>query len=840
MSENGVREVLSQLVPAESKSRDESNDKSDSEELEDEFGGSDGESLETKSIILLENEDTRVKHESCVSMWKYNVFREIGESEIVKTIRRYDSSGHRHYQNLFSGNWTWEQADLIAQVGKCNGAMFTPVILGSDKTTVSIATGQNDYYPLYISLGNVHNNVRRAHRNAVALLAFLAIPKCEKEYKDDADYRRFRRQLFHSSLATILRSLRPAMTTPEIARCPDGHFRRIIYGLAPYIADYPEQALVACIVQKWCPICIDHRTKLGGKDPPSGFRSRQHTEELLWGGFSAKALWDDYGIVSDAIPFTNDFPRADIHELIAGDLLHQMIKGTFKDHLVTWVGEYITLSNSDTPGRADEVMSEIDRRIAAVPTFPGLRHFYQGRDFKQWTGDDSKGLMKVYLPALVGLIPDEMVQAIASFLEFCYLARRDYHTEATLADMEKHLQDYLHCRDIFIRTGVRPEGFDALPREHALKHYVSLIRKFGSLNGLCTSITESKHIKAIKEPWRRTSHFEELGQMLLINQHLDKLAAARADFAARGMLDGSLLQYVLGELERSRFRTDSHDITDSSSGMADEDDDDDSSEEDNDHDWVPGQAEAIDAEVCTSEDNGDARPVEGPHVVASVTLARTPEPLVDRAYPHTLDQIGEVVEIPNLADLVVDYLSTQDWSSLPNATSSSSLIPSLDEIQHRVCVMRSATAVFYAPSDPSGRQGMKSERIRATPRWRGGPGRNGLPGFRGLLVARVRLFFSFKIRSQTHECALVQWFSQHGNDPDDVTGMWVVTSDFEEDGTRSCQVISVEAIVRAAHLIPVYGEEFLSPNFHHSESLHSFRAYYVNKFADHHAYEIAF
>ncbi|KAI0069850.1 hypothetical protein K474DRAFT_1570542, partial [Panus rudis PR-1116 ss-1] len=422
------------------------------------------------------------------------------ENEFDTTpYRRYDSSGHRHYQNLFSGNWTWEQADLIAKDGKCNGAMFAPVILGSDKTTVSIATGQNDYYPLYISLGNVHNNVRRAHRNAVALLAFLAIPKCEKEYKDDADYRRFRRQLFHSSLATILRSLRPGMTTPEIARCPDGHFRRIIYGLAPYIADYPEQALVACIVQKWCPICIDHRTKLGGKDPPSGFRSRQHTEELLRGGFSAKALWDDYGIVSDAIPFTNDFPRADIHELIAGDLLHQMIKGAFKDHLVTWVGEYITLSNSDTPGRADEVMSEIDRRIAAVPTFPGLRHFYQGRDFKQWTGDDSKGLMKVYLPALVGLIPDEMVQAIASFLEFCYLARRDYHTEATLGDMEKHLKDYLHFRDIFVRTGVRPEGFDALPREHALKHYVSLIRKFGSLNGLCTSITESKHIKAIKE-----------------------------------------------------------------------------------------------------------------------------------------------------------------------------------------------------------------------------------------------------------------------------------------------------------------------------------------------------
>lgn len=52
-----------------------------------------------------------------------------------------------------------------------------PVILGSDKTTVSVATGQNEYYPLYLSLGNVTNGVRRAHRNAVVVIGFLAIPK---------------------------------------------------------------------------------------------------------------------------------------------------------------------------------------------------------------------------------------------------------------------------------------------------------------------------------------------------------------------------------------------------------------------------------------------------------------------------------------------------------------------------------------------------------------------------------------------------------------------------------------------------------------------------------------
>jgi hypothetical protein len=55
--------------------------------------------------------------------------------------------------------------------------MFVPIILGSDKTTVSVATGDNEYYPLYLSIGNIRNNVRRAHRNGVALVGFLSVPK---------------------------------------------------------------------------------------------------------------------------------------------------------------------------------------------------------------------------------------------------------------------------------------------------------------------------------------------------------------------------------------------------------------------------------------------------------------------------------------------------------------------------------------------------------------------------------------------------------------------------------------------------------------------------------------
>ena len=75
----------------------------------------------------------------------------------------------------------------------------------------------------------------------------------DRQYQDDPAFRKFRRQLFHASLEAIFEPLRPGMTKPEVTRCPDGHFRRVIYGLGPYIADYPEQVLLACTVQNWCP-----------------------------------------------------------------------------------------------------------------------------------------------------------------------------------------------------------------------------------------------------------------------------------------------------------------------------------------------------------------------------------------------------------------------------------------------------------------------------------------------------------------------------------------------------------------------------------------------------------
>ncbi|KAG2337271.1 hypothetical protein BDR05DRAFT_952723, partial [Suillus weaverae] len=90
----------------------------------------------------------------------------------------YSTEGDKcQWRDFMSGDWVWDQADEITKDLSTLGSTFVPVILGSDKMTVSVGTGNNEYYWLYASIGNIHNNIRRVHRDGMAIIGFLAMPK---------------------------------------------------------------------------------------------------------------------------------------------------------------------------------------------------------------------------------------------------------------------------------------------------------------------------------------------------------------------------------------------------------------------------------------------------------------------------------------------------------------------------------------------------------------------------------------------------------------------------------------------------------------------------------------
>lgn len=128
------------------------------------------------------------------------------------------------------------------------------------------------------------------------------------------EFRIFKRDLTHRSIATILLRLQDFMTTPDIILCPDRYYRRGIYGLGPHISDYPEQAMLTWILLNWCPTyvtlllnrvltsikiissCLAHLTSL---DTPCRHWSAVHTDTLL-GLHDKETLRTTYGIVPGA------------------------------------------------------------------------------------------------------------------------------------------------------------------------------------------------------------------------------------------------------------------------------------------------------------------------------------------------------------------------------------------------------------------------------------------------------------------------------------------------------------------------------------------------------------
>ena len=163
----------------------------------------------------------------------------------------------------------------------------------------------------------------------------------------------------------------------------------------------------------------------------------------------------------------------------------------------------------------------------------------------------------------------------------------------------------------------------------------------------------------------------------------------------------------------------------------------------------------------------------------------------------------------------------------------------------KAIIVRSATCVYFPLSDCNG-IAPKREILRATLSWRNSLPchdmvlvKTGLvPGPHGLSVAWLHLLFSFTKSNTCHNVALIQWYSYLGDSPDEDTGMWAIKKERESNGLPIIDFIYIDAIVQSCQLLPIYGRGMIPCQVTHMTSFNCFQAYYVNKFADHHLFEL--
>jgi hypothetical protein len=455
------------------------------------------------------------------------------------------------------------------------------------------------------------------------------------------------------------------------------------------------------------------------------------------------------------------------------------------------------------------------------------------------------------------------VRTVRALLDFCYIARRSALSEDDLSQLEDALSRFHQYREIFITAGVREDFL--LPRQHAADHFASLIRLFGAPNGLCSSITESKHIRAVKEPWRRSNRNQALGQMLVTNQRLDQLIAARSDFTNRGMLNGpvrisqrletlgkSLSAFIASVYLKATFCCSANlnftaTITTPEEAQLEETVDE-------------NPVNIVQQSVPDSDENPGDEIVHGLDVLAEVKLPSTVRKSAAQIHPQihlnncterkwTLPLAARLLMQPQFPTLVRRFLYNQLY---PNSTIPPRLIlpESLPTIDGRIEVFNSAIATFRAPSDISGITGMRREHIRAMSSWRNGPARydtvliNSNPdsdiveGIYGFEIARILLFFAFRHQERHYPCALVHWFSSVGDEPDEDTGFWTVEPDFTDDGSPHLAIVHIDSMYRAVHLLAAHQDaQFISREFTMHSTLDEFKLFYVNKYVDHHAFD---
>ena len=217
---------------------------------------------------------------------------------------------------------------------------------------------------------------------------------------------------------------------------------------------------------------------------------------------------------------------------------------------------------------------------------------------------------------------------------------------------------------------------------------------------------------------------------------------------------------------------------------------------------------------------------------------------LERGYPRTVEGLATHIEQPKFPSLLRRFL--YERVHLDAEVSSADVdLEDCPFFGGSIYVFHSAIARFYAPSDLCGAGGMYRERIRSNPNWRGEYARHDtmfveinseLEGMQGMAIARAILFFSFTFRDENLPCALVHWLVPR-DQPDEDTGLWVVEPEYEGNGRRTLGIIHLDCVARAAHLLPVYGPTFVPEGLYFSDSLDVFRAFFVNRYIDHHSHD---
>jgi hypothetical protein len=393
------------------------------------------------------------------------------------------------------------------------GATIMPIIAASDKTPVTRQTGGLEMHPLFLTIGNIDSDIcMKATSHAWRCVAYVPIPKFETH----SDYHTIlKSRVWHKCVDLVFASLKVAAKVGKFIPDPFGELRYCFTPLVAWIADLPEQLMIASVSKNASPITLATHKQFGDAnrfDP----RTAEHTLELLYILSQSVDPWNldrfqkkakELLLLGMHLPFWRDWPLTQVFIFLVPEILHTLHKFFF-DHLLQWCKEVV---GSD----------ELDARYKSHHKRIGVRHFSSGiSHVAQMTGREHRDIQRTIVAMISGAAPPEFVRPIRALIDFMYQAQNPIHTESSIEAMQVSLNEFHDCKVAILEAEARRGKSSAkedfyIPKLELLLSFAEAIRNNGGLVQFTADVSEWLLITHCKSPFTRTSKQKDFGEQIV-------------------------------------------------------------------------------------------------------------------------------------------------------------------------------------------------------------------------------------------------------------------------------------------------------------------------------------
>ena len=395
-----------------------------------------------------------------------------------------------------------------------DGATLLGTILSSDKTNISIMTGDRTAHPVLLSLTNIHTDVHtKSSNNTFPLVALLPCPKFVAKDRDIRSV--LENRLIHLCLNIITNPLKLATRAGRMMADPRGYSRFCFPTLTSYMVDTPEATMLVCVVGKTSHLTMADYQQFGDpvrQEPRTASTTLAQLDSLavefnpadLFPYMSAAKAMRLNGI---HLPFWRDWYlktppgtpkrilRADPCRFLTPKPLHHWHK-QFWDHDMKWSIRVV--------GAA-----ELNFWFTTLQPIIGYKYFKDGiSTLKQVTGQVHQDIERYIVGVIAGKAPSSFVIAIRALMDFQYLAQSRQLDDNSLSQITTSLQLFHEHKHTILKIGTRVgkggkwmKHFQ-IPKLELMHGVVPSVVESGAVIQWSADRTEHAHITEIKIPGR--------------------------------------------------------------------------------------------------------------------------------------------------------------------------------------------------------------------------------------------------------------------------------------------------------------------------------------------------